>query len=64
MAKPDGGGNEARGAWQQEPDAGPSFAGSAGYTLGRTLTLLVLDQRDRSALQGWMMMGGLMRCRF
>jgi hypothetical protein len=46
MVKPDGGGNEAWGAWQQERDADASFAGSAGYTLGRTLTLLVLDQRD------------------
>jgi hypothetical protein len=63
MMKPDGGGNEVRGAWQQEPDTDPSFAGSAGYALGRTLTLLILDQRDRSALQGRMMLGGLMRCR-
>ena len=63
MAEPDGSGNEARGALQQESDADPSFAGSAGYTLGRTLTLLVLDQRDRSALQGWMMLGVLMRYR-
>ena len=63
VVKPDSGGNEARGAWQEEPDADPSFAGSAGYTLGRTLRLLVLDQRDRSALQGRTMLGGLMRCR-
>jgi hypothetical protein len=63
MVKPDGGGNEARGTWQQERGADPSFAGSAGYTLGRTLTLLVLDQRDRSVLQGRMMRLGLMKYR-
>ena len=63
IVKPDGGGNEARGAWQQETDADASFTGWAGYPLGRTLTVLVLDQRDRSALQGRMMLGGLMRCR-
>jgi hypothetical protein len=64
IVEPDGGGNEAWGAWQQEPDAERSFAGSAGYALGRTLTLLVLDQRDRSVLQGRMMLGGVMRCRY
>jgi hypothetical protein len=63
IVEPDGSGNEARGALQQESDADPSFAGSAGYTLGRTLTLLVLDQRDRSALQGRMMVREFMRCR-
>jgi hypothetical protein len=63
MAEPDGGGNAAWVARQEEADADPSFAGSAGYTLGRTPTVLVLDQRDRSALQGRMMLAGLMRCR-
>jgi hypothetical protein len=63
MAEPDGGGNAAWIARQEEADADPSFAGAAGYTLGRTLTVLVLDQRDRSALQGRMMLAGLMRCR-
>jgi hypothetical protein len=63
MAEPPGGGDAAWVARREEADADPSFAGSAGYTLGRTLTVLVLDQRDRSALQGRMMLAGLMRCR-
>jgi hypothetical protein len=58
-----GGGNGARVARRQEADADPGFAGLARYKLGRALPLLVLDRRDRSALQGRMTLRGLMRCR-
>ena len=64
VVKPRGGGNGARVAWRQEADADPGFAGLARYKLGRALALLVLDQRDPSALQRRMMLAaGLMRCR-
>ena len=60
MAEPRGDGNEVRVVLQREREAD---LGVAECGLGRALLWLAADQRDRSVLQRWMMLRGLMRCR-
>ena len=58
-----GAGDAARDARERELDADLSFAGLAGWRLGRVRPRPGLDRRDRLALQRWVRLAAIMTYR-